>query len=317
MSWAALLATSCASEVTPETSESFAASLASALHAACPPAAPDDGAARERCADQLGDLPVLRSHMTSTFRWGGQTEGAGYDPTRSNTTRFNPFVWRRMYLSTFMFDGQHRVEEDGPRSVVHVNIAFRGQLDPGDYPYPFWHAEKKWRSYEAARELLFILEEGKVVGVLRSAEQEAERPHVARTWDQSWSWTSPRGAEPQNALYANLLSANNPHRSALEEAYRAFSEAQRQSECTSCHSPNNTNAQNPLELFNYPNQALTGRHAIVAELEQNTMPPANTDAGTGVGIGDTPYRQQLLTLARAFAEAGDRALVFEGEPASL
>jgi len=91
-----------------------------------------------------------------------------------------------------------------------------------------------------------------------------------------------------------------------------FSETQRRADCTTCHDPSNKSAANPLELFNYPNQALTGRHGIVSRIERNDMPPS-TGAGFPAGITDEVYRQELLAKARTFAKTGDLALAFEGE----
>jgi hypothetical protein len=58
--------------------------------------------------------------------------------------------------------------------------------------------------------------------------------------------------------------------------------------------------------------ALVARQAIVSELERNTMPPATESSSTG--IADASEREQLLSLARRFAAAGDHALEAEGEP---
>jgi hypothetical protein len=76
--------------------------------------------------------------------------------------------------------------------------------------------------------------------------------------------------------------------------------------CALCHSPNNAVEMNPLRLLNFPNQALTERHRLVEQIEQNQMPPDS-------GIPSAPARRNLLTLAKQFAQAGDRALGYEGE----
>jgi hypothetical protein len=61
----------------------------------------------------------------------------------------------------------------------------------------------------------------------------------------------------------------------------------------------------PLRLLNFPNQALSVRHTVVAVLEENRMPP--------VGIEDEAQRRKLLVLAREFAALGDQALDYERE----
>jgi hypothetical protein len=284
--------------------------LGAVLASACPPNALEDAEDRTRCADALTREPTLLAANSAYLRWGGQTAGAGYEIANSNTTLFDPLVWRRLYLSTFAFPGEHRVEElaDG-RTILHVPVLFRNALDAGEYPYPFWHSQPKWQSYERTRELLFVFEDDEVRAVLRSEEQDPERAHVERVWDGQWRWGKD-GEEPRVALYSYLLSQDNPHSAPLDKAYRAFSERQRAAACEGCHNPSNPSKINPLEFFNYPNQALTARHDIVEQLEANLMPPS-ADAEAQAGIEDEAYRKELLQLARTFADAGDKALKFE------
>jgi hypothetical protein len=81
--------------------------------------------------------------------------------------------------------------------------------------------------------------------------------------------------------------------------------------CGGCHAPHNPSGMNPLELLNYPNQALSGRRSIVEQLEKNTMPPEGFERPAG--IADPAERERLLGLARAFASVADEALAAEGE----
>ena len=69
--------------------------------------------------------------MAEPFSWGGQKAGTGYRLSDSDTTRFNALVWRRMYLSMFMFTGEVRLETVGDFTVIHLPYHFRNQLDPG------------------------------------------------------------------------------------------------------------------------------------------------------------------------------------------
>lgn len=293
---------------------SLANAIALGLVRACPPTAALAGSAaeRQRCADGLTALAPLRDAAHDPILWGAQSPGAGFDIARSRTTQMNGLVLRRMYLSTFAFGPEFRSERAGATLVLHVASRFRQELDPGDYPYPFWHSADKWRSYESARELLFFITEGSLKAVLRSEEQDRQRPHRERQWDGRWAWQSERGPEPHNALYQALFSAENPFVARLDAAYRAFESEQRPSACVSCHDPQNRAKISPLELFSYPNQALTGRHDIVRALAENVMPPAT--ATTAAGIAETDRRETLLELAQRFAELGDEALRFDGEP---
>jgi hypothetical protein len=212
-----------------------------------------------------------------------------------------------MYLSLFMFPGGYRIQEVGTYTVLHLPYRFRGGLDIGAYPYPFWHSKKKWDSYQLSTELLLVFEKGKIIAGYRSELQDPQRPYVARQWDGQWRWIGKSGHEmPYVALYTYLFSASNPHVSRLDTAYRTLQGAVREHSCFVCHSPDNATQMNPLRLLNFPNQALTIRHNIVTQLEQNTMP-------LGIGIPDEAERKKLIELAQEFAAVGDQALDYEGE----
>src|SRR4051812_39168345 len=77
--------------------------LARQLIEACPLAEPNDLDAREACAKKLTDLPVLQTAMMEPFRWGQQQPAGGYDLDTQPNTRFNPYVWRALYLPLFMW----------------------------------------------------------------------------------------------------------------------------------------------------------------------------------------------------------------------
>jgi len=303
----------CTSDPVAMSDETFAESLAKELIAACPMSGTGDAAAREACADNLTKLDTLRDSMNEPFFWGGQKAGTGYDYAQSQRTDFNPLVFRRMYLSTFMFPGEYSIEKTADMTILHLPHQFRNELDVGEYPYPFWHSKDKWTSYQQSVELLFLIKDEKILGALRSEKQDMGRSFVDHTWDGNWQWMDPGGEiEPYVSLYTFLFSSNNPHVSKLDDAYRALEEEMRSHSCQTCHSPDNAMKMNPLELFNYPNQALTSRHDLVNELSGNAMPPPNS-MGIAVGIPDMAQRDKLKSLAETFAKAADDALSYEGE----
>lgn len=308
---------SCADTVaTPSMADDqvLAEQIAAALIAACPMATTGDEAARGQCAANLSDNKSLASVMNEPFLWGGQKAGTSYHLEESPMNRFNIYVWRRLYLSLMMFNGESRIEQtpDG-MTVLHLGTRFRNELEMGSYPYPFWHSKKKWDSYEQSEELLLIVQKGKWVGAMRSAVLDPTRPHVAHTWSGQWTWTEGTEEMPYVTLYKYLLSPKNPHTTRLDAAYRSLSEGLRGQACFMCHSPDNHAAMPQLEFFNYPNQALYSRSSIVDDLVANVMPPANNDLGLPAGIPDEAERQELLVKAREFKKAGDDALAFEGE----
>jgi hypothetical protein len=291
----------------------LAQSLSDTLTRACPTAAPDDEAARRSCADALTDAALLRERMVSPFVWGGQSKAENLDLEKNNRTEFNPRIWRRLYLSTFMFSPGFTLEKDGETTIIRVPVRFRNQLDPGAFPYPFWHSADKWTSYETAREILFFAREGKLVGAVRSADRDPGRPHRDMKWDGHWTWEDSAGLEPRVSLFSNGFSPGNPHVPALETAYRDLEREMRKETCMTCHSPDNSAKMNPLELFSYPNQALSGRHNLVAVLKANAMPPMDATR-PNPGIESDDRRQVLIELAKKFEEAGDAALASEHEP---
>jgi len=269
--------------------------------------------ARDACGERLAQSEIMRTRMREPFLWGGQKVAGDYDLEHFPSNRFNPLAWRKMYLSLFMFEGSYRVERAGDQIILRLPAQFRGQLDAGEYPYPFWHSEKKWDAYNYATEVILVYKDGKLRGAFRSAITDPSRPKVARTWDQKWSWFRPAASheanpqiEPRVTLYSSLFTPQNPHVKELDSAYRKLALGFNQYKCFECHTPGNDAKMNMLEFFNYPNQALAGRNRIITVLEENSMPPID-------GIGNPRDRQTLLEMARDFKRIADEALTFEQE----
>jgi hypothetical protein len=303
---------------TPEemTQEQVAREIGMGIVTACPMSSPADEQARMECAAKLTDFSLLRDTMREPFSWGGQKAGKGYRLSDSDTTRFNALVWRRMYLSLFMFTGEVKTESVGDFTVIKLPYYLRNQMDAGSYPYPFWHSKAKWDTWQLSPELVLIMERGKLTGALRSSErpdvEERMKSYNNRAWSGQWQWHKDGKQMPYVTLYQYLLSEQNPYVGRLDAAYRAMESEMRSSSCLVCHSPDNFAKVGSLEFFNYPNQALYSRHSIVMHLEKNTMPPKN-DFGMPLGLQDEVERQKLLGLAREFEKLGDDALSFEGE----
>lgn len=300
----------------PESDMNIAQHMIASLVAACPMTSASDESARAACAASLTDDRYLASVMQNPFLWGGRQPGTSYHLRESHMTWFNTRVWRRMYLSLMMFPGTSTIEQtsDG-LTVARLPMYFRNELDMGSYPYPFWHSATKWASYQLAREMIVVVQNGKWIGAMRSSDEESSRPQVAHSWSGQWQWQESGVTMPYVSLYTYLLSPQNPHAARLDAAYRALSDALRSQSCMVCHSPDNHAGITPLEFFNYPNQALTARNSIIARLQQNDMPPAENDLGLPYGITNDAVRQELTALARDFKAAGDDALAYEGEPA--
>jgi hypothetical protein len=293
----------------PITDRQLAEELAVVLEKACPAAAPDDRSALSACAEALTAAPFLRERLAEPFRWGGQKSVERTALADNHLTQFAPRVWRRIYLPVFTFPGGHEVTTAGEDTLLHMNIGFRDSLAPGDYPYPFWHSQKKWRDYEISTRLVFVIRGGRVHGAMRSAVDDLSRRHVDRQWDQAWRWAE--GREPHVALFSEMFSAKNPHVADLDRAYRDLEGELRAHQCGSCHDPGNAYEMNPLTILTYPNQALVARRTLREQLEQGKMPPEDTKHPAG--IADLEQRARFVALAKEFERVADLAMGFEEE----
>jgi hypothetical protein len=295
------------------TDEELAEKLSSGLASACPEAAPDDELARNQCSAALTDFGLLRDSMANPFLWGGQVEEGTWN-LEDHVTKFDPRVFRRIYFSLYSFPKEHTVEQlaDGT-TLLHLKPHFRNKLDMGSYPYPFWHKPSKWESYQLADEVVMFIKDRKVIGARRSFAVASDHTLVDHQWGGQWEWR--RGGEvmPFAALYGYFFSKDNPKVTGLETAFRNLEFQMRQQNCLICHNPENGSNMAKLELFNYPNQALSGRHRIVEQLSENLMPTEDPMRGYTQGISDGAKRLELLELAKKFATAGDEAMAWEGE----
>src|SRR5688572_27500512 len=75
---------------------------------------------------------------------------------------------------------------------------FRNALDPGQYPYPFWHDARKWHDYQSANTLILwiALQPGNiVVGQFISNSQRdpslKSAPVARPPLDGQWSLRTP------------------------------------------------------------------------------------------------------------------------------
>jgi hypothetical protein len=246
------------------------------------------------------------------IQWG-QYKGGSYDPEKNHVTEFNSLVYRTMYLSLFTFSGSHSVKKADGYTVLTMDVNFRNDLGDGAYPYPFWHMTGKWNAYQQAKHLEFIFNDKDIlIAVYRGKDMDESRPAHARKFDGKWEWQDGHGKEqPFSVLYDYVLSNENPHKKDLDGAYRAFALEARKTSCMECHAPDNSSKMGRLSILNLPGQALTHRHQIIDELKENTMPPKDTKKNHPGGIDDAAKRDELMKLAKVFAEVGDKALEYE------
>lgn len=286
--------------------------IAREIAQASPPTDTADPRARDAAGERLLALDALASASRDTILWGGFDPQKGYDPAAYRLTLFSTPVWIKLYLSTFMFPGTYEVRRHGRFDVLEMAAQFRAELDPGDYPYPFWHAPKKWLGYVNTESVAFVFENDTLVAAYRKAAAEPAITRSRHKWDGRWTWTDERGeAQPRVALFSYLFSPDNPHVAELEGSYRRLEERFRAHNCMACHAPDNAALSDPLVLLNYPNQALAGRHTIAGSIRGDKMPPRDPYGRHPAGITDKSAREELIQLAEEFERVADAALAFE------
>jgi hypothetical protein len=286
--------------------------LARALIQASPLTDPTDAKARDAAGERLVRVKEFLDVADDEMLWGGFEAVKGYDPKAYRLTEFSPMVWAKLYLSTFMFTGGYQVSVQGRFTVIELAVKFRDGLDSGDYPYPFWHSQKKWDAYSNAVAVILVVEKDRLIAAYRKAGPPPATPPEDREWDGRWRWTGDDGgAEPRVALFSYFFSSDNPHAARLDATYRSLEAKFRAQNCMSCHAPDNTAQADRLVLLNYPNQALAARHSLAAILRGNKMPPADEVIDHPGGLTDEQARLDLISLANAFEQEADAALAFE------
>lgn len=286
--------------------------IADELAAASPLTAPNDSAARDAAAVRLTGCREFRAAAGEKVIWGGFDPAKGYDPKAYLLTEFEPLVWLKVYASTLMFTGEREVRKEGPFTLLELKAKFRSQLDPGDYPYPFWHNAKKWQGYVNLASVVFVFQGDQIVAAYRIAKADPVTPVAERPFDGQWHWTDANGmAQPRVSLFSYLFAADNPHGAAVDETYRKFEAKFRAQNCQECHGPENKGKSKELYMMVYPNQSLIGRHRLVKILQENKMPPEDLEKHHPAGIEDRTTRSELIGLAQAFARQADAAMAFE------
>ncbi|MBI5851081.1 MAG: hypothetical protein HZB39_08640, partial [Planctomycetes bacterium] len=134
-------------------------------------------------------------------------------------TQFAPDVLAGMYLPLFMFNGEHRVQWVGAEGLFQIRLAtaFRNRLSPGQFPYPFWHEDDKWATYQNASELLLWWDPS--AGIVKVAQftthggrapLQAVRWQAAPSFDGRWMWTDTNGrTQPKVSLFDGLYRNDN------------------------------------------------------------------------------------------------------------
>ena len=299
--------------------EQLAAVIAAELSARCPTAGPGDQAAFEACRKAMHGDSQMRRALAPVTMWGRQHRVPTTKLSETNLTQFSPDVLTGMYMPLFMFSGASRVEWNPQEQLyrVELGVKFRNRLPPGQFPYPFWHEDEKWKTYEHANALLlWIAPDGSQIrtaqftprGVLEA--QVAQSPAPSPGFDGKWMWVDTNGdVQPKVTLFDGLYRADNPHLKSLDTTYRELAISLRAGQCMDCHTPNNPYKTKRLVLLQTPAHAAGEIKRVMQSVRQGTMP---LDPNTGI---EEPLKDSLkgdlLRRASAFEKVVDDAKAWE------
>jgi hypothetical protein len=300
--------------------EAIVGLLAQELKAVCPLADPGDQQAFEACRQALFHGSRLRASLGAILLWGRPHPTPGTRLKDTNLTQFAPEVWTGLYAPLFMFDGTWRFDDEQSEGLYRARLGalFRNALDPGQYPYPFWHSAKKWNDYQSANTLVLWIEprsKSIMVGQYINDRQKHPgliRPPVARpAFDGQWMWRDAKGdAQPAPALFRGLFSGDNPYLGELERRYRDLAVVLRAGYCNDCHVPANPDGLKRLVLLQTPVHAASEIKRLMRAVRDNEMPVDDTHLYRDI---DPDTRAALLDYGGAFEATVDTARAWEEE----
>jgi hypothetical protein len=299
--------------------EQLAADLAAELSRLCPSARPGDQAAFDQCRHALFEDSLLKRSLSPYVLWGRiKDQDLGARLKETNLTQFAPDVLTGMYVSLFMFDGKHAVEYRAEEGLFRVRLdtAFRNRLAPGQFPYPFWHEETKWSTYQGANSMLLWVDPKTMkVKVAQFTDRGPNKPIVSTEWvrapqfDGKWMWTDADGLEqPRATLFDGLFRRDNPYIGKLDAAYRDFALKLREGQCLDCHVPNNPEKMKKLVLLQSPAHAAGEIKRVMESVRKDKMPLDQTGIEQPL---DEPIKRALLEQGAAFEALVDAAKTWE------
>ena len=208
-----------------------------------------------------------RRSGTALRRWcsGDDRVPDGRRLRDTNLTQFAPDVMSGLYLPMFMFTGDYEINFDPTERLYRARVPalFRNALDPGQYPYPFWHDAKKWADYQAANEVTLWVDPAKVKVVIMQFSARGKPdprltsvPRTPPAFDGKWMWTDANGQiQPRPTLFVGLMRSNNPYLGQLEGAFKDLAGELRKGTCHECHAPDNSIGMKRLVLMQTPAHA--------------------------------------------------------------
>jgi hypothetical protein len=277
----AMAATDITAGDAPARAEKAAAALAADMARLCPVADRADQRALEACRSGLYQGSLFKRTLMDYVPWGRQKDPA-LSLKESNLTQFAPDVLTGMYVPLFMFNGQYSVVPVQREGLYQIRLqtAFRNRLQPGQFPYPFWHEADKWSMYERANEIILWWDatservrfaQFTVFGTHQAIQ--AASPVTPPPFDGKWMWTDAQGkTQPAVTVFDGILRSENPYIGKVELAYRAFALRLREGQCFDCHVPNNPDKMKRLVLLQTPMHAAAEIKRVMKSVRDDRMP---------------------------------------------
>lgn len=283
-----------------------AATIAGELARACPHVEPGDQRAFDSCRHTLYRDSAFKRSLADYVLWGRQR-----DPKMrladTPLSQFAPDVLSALYIPLFMFSGRHDVDYVESEGLFRIRLqaAFRNRLQPGQYPYPFWHEPQKWSMYEGAKELVLWWDAAK--GRVKAAQFTVfgdgaplqVNEHVTPPpFGGEWLWTDANGkSQPAVTVFDGLLRPGNPYAGPLDMAYKRLALRLREGQCLQCHVPSNPDGTKRLVLLQTPLHAAGEIPRLLRSVREGRMP--RDEFGIEVAL-DERTKQALLTDGTEF-----------------
>ncbi|HYR40236.1 MAG TPA: hypothetical protein VEW27_13825 [Methylomirabilota bacterium] len=285
----------------------------------CPLTSPGDQAALDLCRSALYGDSAFRRGLAPVVLWGRPSPD-GRRLRDTNLTQFAPDVLSGLYMPLFMFTGDYEIGFDPTERLYRARVPalFRNALDPGQYPYPFWHDAKKWADYQAANEVTFWIDPTKVKVVIMQFSARGKpdprltsAPYTQPAFDGKWMWTDAKGqSQPQPALFVGLMRRTNPYLGQLDSTFRELAGELRKGSCHECHSPDNYTGMKRLVLMQTPTHAAGEIKRMMRAVREDKMPL--DDAGLYKEM-DPAIKAALLKYGGAFELVVDAARDWEAK----
>jgi hypothetical protein len=313
----AIAASDIAAGDAPMRAEKAAAAVAADMARLCPVADPADQQAFDACRKGLYLDSLFRRSLIDFVPWGRQKDPA-LSLKESKLTQFAPDVLTGMYVPLFMFNGKYSVvpvEREGLYQI-RLQTAFRNRLQPGQFPYPFWHEAEKWSMYERANEIILWwdpkIERVRFAQftVLGGNPPVQASSHVTQpAFDGKWMWTDAQGrTQPTVTVFDGLLRPENPFIGKVEVAYKDLALRLREGQCFECHVPNNPDGMKRLVLLQTPMHAAAEIKRVMKSVREDRMP--HDEFGREKPLTPT-VKAALLDQGAAFERVLDLARQWE------